>query len=62
MTTINFNETRFLRIAQVKQLIGLSSSQIYKLINEGNFPAQIKLSVRAVAWRWTEVRAWMEGR
>lgn len=62
MTTINHSETRFLRIPQVKQQIGLSRSQIYKMIGEGTFPRQIKLSRRCVAWRWAEVKAWMQER
>ncbi|HWU77507.1 MAG TPA: AlpA family phage regulatory protein, partial [Rhodanobacter sp.] len=58
MTTINLSDTRFLRILQVKQHIGLSRSQIYKMIGEGKFPRQVRLSRRSVAWRWSEVKAW----
>jgi prophage regulatory protein len=62
MTTINLSDTRFLRIPQVKQHIGLSRSQIYKMIGEGKFPRQVRLSRRSVAWRWSEVKAWMQER
>lgn len=36
-------EGSILRIGQVKDLVGLSSASIYRLIKAGDFPAQIKL-------------------
>ena len=35
--------------------------KIYKMVNEGRFPKQVKLSERASAWRMSEVLIWQEG-
>ena len=41
---------------------GLSKTQCYRLIERGEFPAPIKLGARAVAWRESEVQAWIDSR
>jgi prophage regulatory protein len=51
-----------LRLPQVVRASGLSRSSIYRLVDAGAFPAPRKLSARAVAWRWRDVRAWLEQR
>lgn len=51
-----------LRRPQVEELTGLGKSQIYALTKKGNFPAQITISKRAVAWLDHEVHAWIESR
>lgn len=38
------NDIRFIRLPSVQAKVGLSRSQIYKLIDEGRFPAQVRLS------------------
>ncbi len=51
---------QFLRIQELKQVIGLSKSTIYSKIELGEFPKQIKLSNRAVGWCSDEVQAWID--
>ena len=41
---------RLLRMPQVQAQVGLSKSQIYKLIEQGSFPRQIKVYQRVSAW------------
>ena len=41
---------KVLRLNQVKQQTGMSRSLIYKLMNEGKFPKQIRLGSRSVGW------------
>ncbi|WP_279237455.1 helix-turn-helix transcriptional regulator [Dyella sedimenti] len=53
---------KFLRLHEVMARTGLSRSQIYKLISEGQFPAQVKLGCRSVAWIEADVIGWMHGR
>lgn len=48
----------FLRLRDVIRRIGLSRTTIYRLIGDGRFPAPVKLSERASAWRLGEVQAW----
>ncbi len=43
-------------------LCGLSRSTIYELIRKGEFPPQVSLGGKNVAWLHSEVTAWMVGR
>ena len=56
------NTRALLRLQQVQALTGLSRSTLYKLISERNFPKNIALSGRAVAWDSRAVEAWIESR
>jgi prophage regulatory protein len=53
---------RFLRLRQVKDLLGLSKSAIYARIAQGTFPKPVSLGGRTVAWIESEVIAWMNAR
>lgn len=48
----------FIRLTEVKRITGLSSTTIYKMVNEGKFPRQVSLGGRAVAWIRSEVLTW----
>ena len=52
----------FLRLKQVKVVIGLSRSWIYDAMKRGDFPSPISLSVRAVAWDSASVAEWQAQR
>jgi prophage regulatory protein len=49
---------RLLRLADVKHLVGFSTSAIYRLISEGRFPDRIRFGPRAVRWREADIFAW----
>lgn len=49
-----------LRRSSVETETGLSKSEIYRRIKLGTFPAPLKLGVRAVAWKATEIDAWIK--
>ncbi len=51
---------RFVRLPEVMQLCGLSRSSIYQKMADGSFPAQIKISMRSVAWLEGDVIDWIE--
>lgn len=51
-----------LRRPEVEQLTGLARSTIYANVQSGLFPAPIKIGKRAVAWRSSDVQAWLESR
>jgi prophage regulatory protein len=51
-----------LRLKAVIELTGLCRSNVYRLEAEGTFPARVRLSERASAWRREEVVAWIEAR
>ncbi|MHA5859301.1 MULTISPECIES: AlpA family transcriptional regulator [Pseudomonas] len=48
-----------LRLPGVCALVGLSKSQIYRLIRSGEFPAGISLGANSVAWPTEQVHAWV---
>lgn len=51
---------RFLRLAEVKNVTGLSRSTIYEEIAAGEFPRPINITGRCVAWIESEVHQWMD--
>lgn len=53
---------RLLRRPEVENRTGLSRSTIYELVKEGRFPRPVKLGKRAVAWRESDIAAWIEAR
>ena len=50
------------RRRQVEQLVQLSRSTIYANVKAGTFPAPIRIGARAVAWRLSDLEAWLEAR
>jgi prophage regulatory protein len=62
MTSFSATPHRFLRLSQVKDLVGLSKPTLYTRIREGSFPRPVSLGGRAVAWIESEVIAWQNAR
>lgn len=50
---------RILRIKTVLERTGLSRSTLYRKIDRGHFPRQVKISERCAGWRESAVREWM---
>lgn len=51
------------RAARVLEETGFKSrSSIYKMVDAGEFPAPVRLTDYAVAWKSEEVIAWCEAR
>jgi len=53
---------RFLKLTEIVEVTGLSRSSIYRLVEIGQFPQQVKLGSRSVAWLSTEIDDWMTNR
>jgi len=52
-----------LRMPTVRRLTGnLGRSTIYKMVAEDRFPKPVRTGSRAVAWRESDVRRWIEAR
>ena len=47
---------------QVQAITHLSRSTIYVMMLEGTFPRPLKLGERRVAWRGSDLKAWLESR
>ena len=51
-----------MRRRQVEQLVSLSRSALYAAVKAGSFPRQYSIGPRSVAWKKSEVLAWVEAR
>jgi prophage regulatory protein len=51
---------RFIKLIQVKAYTSLSTSEIYRRIAAGTFPAQVTLGPKSVAWIESEVLQWCD--
>jgi len=56
------NSVRMLRLPDVLKRTALSRSQIYRLIEQDDFPKQVRLSERASGWIEEEVDGWLRER
>ena len=54
-------ETEVIRRDEVLKLVPISVSGLYQKISDGQFPRPIKLGLRAVGWKKTEVLQYLEG-
>jgi prophage regulatory protein len=48
--------------SKVMELAGISRSEVYRLLRLGTFPPPVRLGVRRVAWRRSDVQRWMAER
>ena len=62
MNDSNPRTPNILRRPQVQARTGLSRSSIYQYIQDGHFPASVRLGPRAVGWLESAVNAWILGR
>jgi prophage regulatory protein len=53
---------RMLRLPSVLERVGVSRSTLWSWVREKRFPPPVRLGLRAVAWRSTEVDAWIASR
>lgn len=51
--------TRLLEIEDVMKAVGLSRGTIWSLRRTNEFPAPVQLSANRIAWRESDVEAWM---
>jgi len=50
---------RFIRMDDLEIKVGLSRSQIYKLIQDEEFPRQLKIGPRISVWKESDIDKWM---
>jgi prophage regulatory protein len=49
-----------IKIHKVREITTLSNATIYRLIKQGEFPKQIKLSERSAVWSMDEIDNWFQ--
>ncbi|WP_082579863.1 AlpA family transcriptional regulator [Pelomonas sp. Root1444] len=52
----------FLRLPVVLRRTGLGRSTIYRMIANKEFPGQVRIGARAVAWRQNDIDEWIDAR
>lgn len=55
-------DDKILRLPATLEATGLSRTRLYELIKRGEFPPPVKISVRAVGWRHSEIQEWIKTR
>lgn len=50
---------RFLSVADVSRVVGLSKTTIYKYVGAGAFPDSVPVGPKRIAWLESEVMQWM---
>lgn len=53
---------RLLRLPAVEAMTGLHRSALFRMRHAREFPAPYRLTPKTVAWKLSEVLAWMESR
>ena len=61
-TEIHQAERRILRRAEVEARCGFKRAHLYKLISQGEFPAPLRIGVRAVGWDSIDIERWIAER
>jgi prophage regulatory protein len=51
--------SRILRLKAVLERTGLSRSTLYRKIEGGTFPVQVRISERCIGWRESDVERWL---
>lgn len=47
-----------LRMPDILALLGISKATLYRMVEEGQFPAPFKIGKRLNGWRLTDIQAW----
>ena len=50
---------RILRLKSVLERTGLSRSTLYRKMQLGTFPKQLRISVRCAGWRESDIESWL---
>ncbi|MBY8828844.1 helix-turn-helix transcriptional regulator [Hephaestia mangrovi] len=57
---MNDTPDRILRLNTVLDRTGLSRSTLYRKIEAGTFPRQVRIAVRCAGWRESAIREWLQ--
>ena len=60
--TVTRPDDRLLRLSEVRTRTALARTTIYRKMREGSFPEPLKVGVRAVRWRESEIESWLSSR
>jgi prophage regulatory protein len=55
-------QVTLIRLPRVIEITGRAKQTLYADMKAGRFPAPVRIGVRAVAWRSTDLDAWVASR
>lgn len=53
---------KYYRLPELRALVPLSRSSIYEMMSKGKFPKPVKLTSKVVAWKSSDIAAWLAER
>lgn len=53
---------RLMALGEVEHVTSLKKSQIYAMMNEGQFPRSVRVTGRRIAWRASTIQEFVESR
>ena len=60
MATIKYHPDSLLRQRDLLEVLPISPSTLWRYVRNGAFPRPIKLSENCTAWKWSEVKEWID--
>ncbi|ATR83993.1 MULTISPECIES: helix-turn-helix transcriptional regulator [Pseudomonas] len=51
-------DIEFIKLPEVRRITGMGTTFIYEKAKQGEFPRQVKLGTKSVAWIRAEVQEW----
>jgi prophage regulatory protein len=55
----SYTPERILRLKAVLDRTGLSRSTLYRKVQDGTFPKQVRIAARCAGWRESAVNVWL---
>ena len=53
-------DAAILRVGQVLEIVGIRNrTTLWRMCQEGRFPAPVRIGVRAIGWRISDIDAWL---
>ncbi|MEX0447571.1 helix-turn-helix transcriptional regulator [Xenorhabdus sp. SGI246] len=62
MPVLNIQKENLIRLPEVQRRTGYGKAWLYKLIQAGQFPKQVKIGTRSVAFIESEIDDWISQR
>ncbi len=56
----NHSQIQLLRRANVEAITGLKRSTIYAMVKKGVFPPPVKITTKAVGWKYNDISRWID--
>jgi prophage regulatory protein len=53
---------KFIRFKELKTMLPLGRTTIWRMMQEGRFPQSVKIGTMAAAWLESDIMAWMQER